>query len=361
MNFISRRKNKMATIYNEQDANLSVLDGKTIAVLGFGSQGHAHAMNLKDSGCQVVVGLKETSKSRLEAENYGLETAPVAEAVKKGDIIMVLLPDEVQGDIFEKEIKPGLSAGKMLMFAHGFSVVYSQVSIPHNIDVTMIAPKSPGHLVRREFNNGRGVPALLAIHQDYSGQAKQLSLAYGCGIGSTRAGVVETSFEEETETDLFGEQAVLCGGVTSLMKAGYDTLVEAGYQPEMAYFECINELKLIVDLIYEGGFSTMRYSVSNTAEYGDYITQDKLITRETKQKMREILEDIRSGRFARQWILENKAGQPSFKAMRRNAAKLPLESVGHELRNMMPWLKNDIDAIDIKNRPGPHGELKDEK
>jgi ketol-acid reductoisomerase len=340
-----QRRKPMAQIYYENDGDLKRLQGKKIAVLGFGSQGHAHAMNLKDSGCDVIVGLRKDSKRQKQAAEYGLKVVTVSEAVKAAAIIMLLVPDEMQAEVYHREIANNLTTGKMLMFAHGFSIHFSQIVPSHDIDVAMIAPKGPGHLVRREFTEGRGVPALIAIQQDCSGQAKELALAYAKGIGATRAGVFATTFKEECETDLFGEQAVLCGGVTSLMKAGFETLVEAGYQPEMAYFECINEMKLIVDLIYEGGFSLMRYSISNTAEYGDYITQDKVITAASRKNMKKILEDIQSGRFAREWILENKAGQPSFQAMRKSGKEQQLEKVGRELRKMMPWLKKDI-AID---------------
>ncbi len=339
----------MGKIYQKNDVDFKILEGKKIAVLGYGSQGHAHALNLKDNGCSVIVGLRKESKNRKSAKDSGFTVMTVSEAVENSEIIMVLLPDEIHKKVYEKDIKPNLRKGQMLMFAHGFSIHYSQVVPPDFIDVTMVAPKGPGHLVRREYMNGRGVPSLLAVYQDHSGHAKDLALAYAHGIGSTRAGVFLTSFEEETETDLFGEQAVLCGGVTSLMKAGYETLVEAGYQPEMAYFECINEMKLIVDLIYEGGMSLMRYSISNTAEYGDYITQKKLITKETKEKMKEILDDIRSGKFAKDWILENQAGQPSFRAVRNSMKKLELEKVGKNIRNMMPWLEDGKLSAEFEN------------
>lgn len=339
----------MGKIYQKNDVDFKILEGKKIAVLGYGSQGHAHALNLKDNGCNVIVGLRKESKNRKSAKDSGFTVMTVSEAVENSEIIMVLLPDEIHKKVYEKDIKPNLRKGQMLMFAHGFSIHYSQVVPPDFIDVTMVAPKGPGHLVRREYMNGRGVPSLLAVYQDHSGHAKDLALAYAHGIGSTRAGVFLTSFEEETETDLFGEQAVLCGGVTSLMKAGYETLVEAGYQPEMAYFECINEMKLIVDLIYEGGMSLMRYSISNTAEYGDYITQKKLITKETKEKMKEILDDIRSGKFAKDWILENQAGQPSFRAVRNSMKKLELEKVGKNIRNMMPWLEDGKLSAEFEN------------
>ena len=327
-------------VYKEKDVNFDLLKDKTIAILGYGSQGHAHALNLKDSGCNVIVGLRKDSKSIEKAKAAGLDVVTVDEAVKKADMIMVLLPDELHQEVYETKIKDNLSEGKMLLFAHGFSIHFNQIIPPKNIDVAMVAPKGPGHLVRREFQQGRGVPALIAVYQDYTGKAKDLALAYAMGLGATRSGVLETSFKEETETDLFGEQAVLCGGVTSLMKAGFETLVEAGYQPEMAYFECINEMKLIVDLIYEGGFSYMRYSISNTAEYGDYITQNKIITEETKKSMKKILEDIQTGRFAKDWILENKAGRPSLNAMRKIEKEHPAENVGKELRKLMPWLED---------------------
>ncbi|MBN1271905.1 MAG: ketol-acid reductoisomerase [Candidatus Aminicenantes bacterium] len=329
----------MAKIYTEQDADLDLLKEKKIAVLGFGSQGHAHAMNLKESGCRVMV-IEKDMRKQQQARDFGIEVVEIRKGVSEADILMILAPDENQADIFNRDIRDNLAAGKMLMFAHGFSIHFSQVVPPDDVDVTMIAPKCPGHMVRREFVGQRGVPALIAVYRDYSGHAKQLALAYAKGIGCTRAGVFETSFQEECETDLFGEQAVLCGGITSLMKAGFETLVEAGYQPEMAYFECINEMKLIVDLIYEGGFSFMRYSVSNTAEYGDYITQGKLVTEETKKTMRKMLVDIQSGRFAREWILENQAGRPSYGAMKRRENGHQLEKIGEKLRRMMPWLKN---------------------
>jgi ketol-acid reductoisomerase len=328
----------VAKIYYDKDVTGS-LDGKKVAVIGFGSQGHAHSLNLKDSGNDVIVGLRKESKSREEAESRGLTVMTVREAVQAADIIMVLVPDELQGDLYKCEIEPHLSEGKMLMFGHGFSILFSQIVPPKNVDVSLVAPKCPGHMVRREFEDGRGVPGLVAVYQDYSGKTLETSLAYGKGIGVTRAGVFETTFQEEAETDLFGEQAVLCGGVTALIKAGFDTLVDAGYQPEMAYFECLNELKLIIDLIYEGGFSLMRYSVSNTAEYGDYISQDKIITAEVKENMRKMLKDIQSGQFAKDWILEKQAGMPTMNAMRRNETQHLIEKVGADLRKMMPWLQ----------------------
>lgn len=329
----------MAEIYYDKDAKLELLEDKTIAIIGYGSQGHAHALNLFESGCNVVVGLREGSSNRAVAEKAGLKVATPAEAAKQADMVMMLLPDELQPDVYRQDIEPYLQAGNMLMFAHGFSIHFHQILPPENVDVVMIAPKSPGHMVRREYEQGRGVPGLIAVYQDSTGKADELGKAYARGIGCTRAGLFRTSFREETETDLFGEQAVLCGGVTSLMKAGFETLVDAGYQPEMAYFECINEMKLIVDLIYEGGYDYMRYSISNTAEYGDFITQGKVITDESKKAMKGILEDIQTGRFARNWILENKAGQPYFKSMRRLEAEHQLEKVGNDLRSMMSWLK----------------------
>lgn len=339
----------MAKIYYEKDTDLSVLKEKTVGILGYGSQGHAHALNLKDNGIRVLVGLRKESKRIKAAQKGGLKVKTISEVVKESDIIMVLIPDEIQSEVFEKEIAPNLSGGKMLMFAHGFSIHFFQIIPPENIDVTMIAPKGPGHLVRREFKKGRGVPSLLAVYQNFTGKAREIALAYAKGIGATRAGVIETTFKEETETDLFGEQAVLCGGVTSLMKAGFETLVEAGYQPEMAYFECINEMKLIVDLIYEGGFSAMRYSISNTAEYGDYITQNKIITDETKKIMKKILKDIQTGKFAKEWVLENKANAPFLNRMRKIEREHLLEKVGKELRDMMPWVKSGIKKEAEKN------------
>ncbi|PLV59268.1 ketol-acid reductoisomerase [Thermotoga sp. KOL6] len=329
----------MAVIYYDKDANLDFIKDKKIAIIGYGSQGHAHALNLKDSGLNVIVGLREESKSWKKAEAQGLTVKTIEEAAREADIIMILIPDEHQPEIYKKYIEKHLTEGKMLMFAHGFNVHYHQIIPPKNVDVTMIAPKSPGHIVRREYVEGRGVPALIAVYQDYTGKAKDLALAYAKGIGVTRAGVIETTFKEETETDLFGEQAVLCGGVTALIKAGFETLVEAGYQPEIAYFECLNELKLIVDLIYEGGLSFMRYSVSNTAEYGDYISQEKIVTKEVRENMKQMLKDIQTGKFAKDWILENQAGRPYFYTMRKKESEHLIEKVGRELRKMMPWLK----------------------
>jgi len=328
----------VATIYYEKDADLSLLEGKRIAVVGYGSQGHAHALNLHDSGCDVVVGLYEGSKSWAKAESDGLAVMKTADAVASADIIMMLAPDTAIPSIYEQDVAPNLAAGNMLMFAHGFSIHYGQVVPPEDVDVTMIAPKAPGHRVRAIFPEGQGVPGLLAVFQDATGQAKPLALAYAKGIGCARAGVIETTFEEETETDLFGEQAVLCGGLTALMKAGFDTLVEAGYQPEIAYFECVNEMKLIVDLIYQGGLSYMRYSISDTAEHGDYTAGPKIVTDETKAVMQQLLSDIQDGTYARGWILENQAKRPSFNLMRRREQNLVIEKVGRKLRAMMPWL-----------------------
>jgi ketol-acid reductoisomerase len=328
----------MATIYYEKDADLSLLKGKKIAIIGYGSQGHAHALNLKDSGCDVRVGLYRGSKSWGEAEAAGLSVKLAAEAAAEADMIMMLAPDSKQPEIYREAIAPNLKAGKMLMFAHGFCIHYGQIVPPQEIDVTMVAPKAPGHRVREIFPLGQGVPGLLAVYQDATGQAKQLSLAYAKGIGCTRAGVIETTFAEETETDLFGEQVVLCGGLTALIKAGFDTLVEAGYQPEIAYFECVNELKLIVDLIYQGGLSYMRYSISDTAEHGDYTGGPRLITEATKAEMKRMLAEIQDGTYARNWILENQAGRPSFNLIRKREQNLLIEKVGRQLRAMMPWL-----------------------
>ncbi|MBM7853885.1 ketol-acid reductoisomerase [Desulfohalotomaculum tongense] len=329
----------MAKVFYDHDANLDLLQGKKIAVLGYGSQGHAQALNLKDSGLDVVVGLRQGSASWARAEEAGLEVDTVAGACARADIIQVLLPDEVQGQVYTREIEPHLTEGKALMFSHGFNIHFSQIVPPKNVDVFMVAPKSPGHLVRRMYEEGNGVPGLVAVHQDATGRARELALAYAKGIGCTRAGVFETTFKEETETDLFGEQAVLCGGLTGLIKAGFDTLVEAGYAPEMAYFECLHEMKLIVDLIYEGGLEMMRCSVSNTCEYGDYTRGPRVITEETRKEMKKILQEIQSGQFAKEWMLENQAHQPMFKAMRERERQLQVEKVGAELRKMMPWLK----------------------
>ncbi|MDR1766526.1 MAG: ketol-acid reductoisomerase [Lachnospiraceae bacterium] len=328
----------MAKIYYQEDCNLALLEGKTIAVIGYGSQGHAHALNIKESGHgHVIVGLYEGSKSWKKAQGQGLEVYTAAEAAKRADIIMILINDEKQAKLYKESIEPHLTAGKMLMFAHGFSIHFGQIVPPADVDVTMIAPKGPGHTVRSQYLEGKGVPCLVAVHQDATGKARDLALAYALAIGGARAGVLATTFREETETDLFGEQAVLCGGVTALMKAGFETLVEAGYEPESAYFECIHEMKLIVDLIFESGFAGMRYSVSNTAEFGDYTTGPKIITEETKKTMKKVLSDIQDGTFAKNWLLENQANCPGFNAMRRREAAHQLESTGKELRKLYSW------------------------
>ncbi|WP_025692224.1 ketol-acid reductoisomerase [Paenibacillus zanthoxyli] len=326
------------TTYYEQDGDLSVLKGKTIAVIGYGSQGHAQAQNLRDSGLQVIIGLRE-GKSFQTAKNDGFEVLPVSEAVSRADVVQILMPDETQAAVYKNEIEPNLKQGAALMFSHGFNVHFGQIVAPKDSDVLLVAPKSPGHMVRRTYEEGFGVPGLIAIEQDATGNAKAIGLAYAKGIGCTRAGVIETSFREETETDLFGEQAVLCGGVTALIKAGFETLVEAGYAPEMAYFECLHEMKLIVDLIYEGGMATMRDSISNTAEYGDYVTGPRVVTDETKKAMKAVLTDIQQGKFARDFILENQSGRAFLTATRRNEAAHPIEVVGKELRDMMAWIK----------------------
>jgi ketol-acid reductoisomerase len=328
-----------AKIYYDQDADLGLLRGKKIAIIGYGSQGHAHALNLKDSGQDVVVGLYKGSPSWTKAEGEGLRVATVNEAAQMGDVIMILLPDQTQRHVFEGEIKGGLGKGKMLMFAHGFNIHFNQVVPPPDVDVSMIAPKAPGHMMRDLFTQGPGVPGLLAVHQDVSGKAKDLALAYGKGVGCTRAGVLETTFKEETETDLFGEQAALCGGISHLIKASFDTLVEAGYQPEVAYFECMHEMKLIVDLFYQGGLAYMRYSVSDTAEYGDYTRGPRVVNEHTRAEMKKILGEIQSGQFAREWVLENQANRASFLATRRREAEHPIEEVGKRLRAMMSWIK----------------------
>ena len=329
----------MAKIYYQEDCNLSLLEGKTVAVIGYGSQGHAHALILKDSGVHVIIGLYEGSKSWAKAEKAGFEVYTAADAAKKADIIMILINDEKQAKMYKESIEPNLEPGNMLMFAHGFCIHFGQIVPPKDVDVVMIAPKGPGHTVRSQYLEGQGVPCLIAVHQDATGKAHDLGLAYALGIGGARAGVLQTTFREETETDLFGEQAVLCGGVTALMKCGFEVLVEAGYEPESAYFECIHEMKLIIDLINESGFAGMRYSNSNTAEYGDYITGPKIITEDTKNAMRQVLKDIQEGVFARNWLLENQIGCPNFNAKRRMEADHQLEKVGAELRNMMSWTK----------------------
>lgn len=328
----------MAKMFYEKDTNLGLLQGKKVAVIGFGSQGHAHALNLHESGVDVVVGLYEGSKSWDKVKEAGLEVATTAEAAKKADIIMILVPDEKQAKLYKEEIEPYLEEGNALVFAHGFNIHFKQIVPPSNVDVFMIAPKGPGHMVRRTYTEGSGVPCLIAVEQDYSGKAKDLALAYANGIGGARAGVLETTFKDETETDLFGEQAVLCGGVTALIKAGFETLVEAGYAPENAYFECMHEMKLIVDLMYQGGMAAMRYSISDTAEYGDYVTGSRIITDETKKEMKQVLTEIQDGTFAKKWLLENQVGRPTFNAMRRMEAEHPIEKVGKELREMMSWI-----------------------
>lgn len=324
--------------YYDSNADLKFLKDKTVAILGYGSQGHAHALNLKDSGVNVVVGLRKSSSSWKKAEDSGLKVMETADAAKAGDIVMILVPDQDQVDVYENAVKDNLKEGQALAFAHGFNIHYNQIQPADNVDVFMIAPKSPGHLVRRVYEQGSGVPCLLAIHQDYTGKTKEIGLAYGKGIGGTRAGIIETSFKEETETDLFGEQAVLCGGVSELIKAGFDTLVNAGYHPEMAYFECMHEMKLIVDLFYEGGIERMYYSVSDTAEYGGLTAGPKVITEESRKNMKKILDDIQDGTFARDWILENKAGRPSLYALRSQLRGHKIEEVGKKLRKMMNWM-----------------------
>jgi len=328
----------MATIYYEKDANLDLLKGKKIAIIGYGSQGHAHALNLKDSGCDVRVGLYKGSKSWAQAEAAGLTVKEVGDAAAEADMVMMLVPDTVMADVYRASVAPHMAAGNMLMFAHGFAIHYGQIVPPADVDVTMVAPKAPGHRVREIFPEGQGVPGLLAVYQDATGNAKALGLAYAKGIGCARAGVIETTFAEETETDLFGEQAVLCGGLSALMKAGFETLVQAGYQPEIAYFECVNEMKLIVDLVYQGGLSYMRYSISDTAEHGVYTGGPRLITDATRAEMKRMLAEIQDGTYARNWILENQAGRPSFNLIRKREQSLLIEKVGRQLRAMMPWL-----------------------
>ncbi len=335
-------------VYYDNDAEGAVLKEKCVAIIGYGSQGHAHALNLLDSGIKVVVGLRE-GRSWEKAARAGLKVMPVADAVKTSDVVMVLTPDEVAADLYKLEIAPHLKNGSFLAFAHGFNIHFGQIVPKQEINVLMVAPKGPGHLVRSEFSKGSGVPMLIAIHQDPSRQTRSVALAYAKAIGGTRAGVLETSFREETETDLFGEQTVLCGGMTALITAGFETLVDAGYSPEMAYFECLHEVKLIVDLIYEGGISNMRYSISNTARYGDLTRGPKIVTEETKKTMRTMLDDIQSGRFAKEWILENKAGRPVFNALAKRGEAHPIEKVGSELRAMMPWLKKERLVDPTKN------------
>ncbi|MBQ6409436.1 MAG: ketol-acid reductoisomerase [Butyrivibrio sp.] len=335
-----------ARIFYQEDCNLSLLEGKTIAIIGYGSQGHAHALNLKDSGCNVIIGLYEGSKSKAKAEAQGLKVYNTAEAAKMADIIMILINDEKQAKMYKEDIEPNLQPGNMLMFAHGFNVHFGLIKAPKDVDVTMIAPKAPGHTVRSEYQAGKGTPCLVAVEQDATGKALDLALAYGAGIGGARAGLLETTFRTETETDLFGEQAVLCGGVCALMQAGFDTLVEAGYDPRNAYFECVHEMKLIVDLIYQSGFAGMRYSISNTAEYGDYVTGPKLITDETKKTMKKILSDIQDGTFAKEFLLDmsEAGGQVHFQAMRKLHAEHPSEKIGEEIRKLYSW-NNESDKL----------------
>jgi ketol-acid reductoisomerase len=329
-------------VFYDDDADLSLLDGKTVAIIGFGSQGHAHALNLRDSGVEVVVGLREDSSSVAQAREHGLTVEPVAEASSRGDLVMVLVPDEKHRAVWESDVRDGIAQGNMLLFGHGFSIHYGEVDPPPGVDVALVAPKGPGHLVRRQYTEGSGVPGLVAVQQDASGGARDLALAYAKGIGCTRGGVIETTFKDETETDLFGEQAVLCGGASELVQAGFETLVEAGYDPQMAYFECLHELKLIVDLMYEKGLAGMRYSISNTAEYGDYSRGKRVITEETRANMRKILDEIQSGDFAREWIAENRAGQENFLRMRAEQAETQVERTGKELRSNMAWIKTEF-------------------
>lgn len=329
----------MAKMYYNDDVSMGYLEGKTVAIIGYGSQGHAQAQNLRDSGINVIIGLRK-GKSWDQAVEDGFDVFSVREAAAKADVIMILLPDEIQARVYRDEIEEGLTDGKALLFSHGFNIHYNQIVPPKGVDVALVAPKSPGHLVRRVFTEGGGVPGLIGVHQDATGNAKEIALAYARGIGCTRAGVIETTFKEETETDLFGEQTVLCGGVSELVKAGFETLVEAGYQPEIAYFECLHELKLIVDLMYEGGLSHMRYSISDTAQYGDFMVGKRIINENTRAEMRKVLQEIQNGEFARNWILENQANRPVFNAINRQEQEHPIEKVGAELRKMMSWINN---------------------
>ncbi|MDQ3849298.1 MAG: ketol-acid reductoisomerase [Actinomycetota bacterium] len=328
-------------MFYDGDADLTLLDGKTVAIIGYGSQGHAHALNLSDSGVNVVVGLREGSGSAAKAAEHGLEVLPIADAASRGDLVMMLVPDELHRDVYEDHVRDGIADGDLLLFGHGFSIHYGEVQPPPDADVALVAPKGPGHLVRRQYTEGSGVPGLVAVAQDATGRAQALALAYAKGIGCTRGGVFETTFKDETETDLFGEQAVLCGGASELVQAGFETLVEAGYDPNMAYFECLHELKLIVDLMYEKGLAGMRYSISNTAEYGDYTRGKRVITEQTRESMRQILREIQAGDFAREWIAENRAGQENFKRMRGEQATTAVESTGRQLRAMMDWIDTD--------------------
>jgi ketol-acid reductoisomerase len=333
---------KTDDIFYDSDADLSKLEGKTVAILGYGSQGHAHALNLKDSGVEVVVGLRPDSSSRGKAQEAGLEVLDIADAASRGDIVMVLLPDEKQAEVWEAEISDGIAPGNLLLFAHGFSIHFEQIQPPPGVDVGMVAPKGPGHLVRRQYEEGRGVPCLMAVHQDSTGGAHDLVLAYAAGIGGGRAAIIETSFKDECETDLFGEQAVLCGGASELVRAGFETLVEAGYDPRLAYFECLHELKLIADLMYEKGIQGMRYSISNTAEYGDMTRGKRVIGEESRAAMKQILGEIQSGEFAREWIAENRAGGENLSRMREEGAKHEVEEVGKDLRDTMPWIDQEF-------------------
>ena len=330
----------MSKIYYDKDVDVSLLKGKKIAIIGFGNQGHAQAMNLKDNGHDIIIGLRQNSKNIIKAKEYNIRAYSIEEAVRISDIIMILIPDENQAYAYKKYIEPNLKKAKMLMFSHGFSILYSQIKPPKNIDVTMVAPKGQGHMLRREFQKGNGLPGVLAIHQDYTGKAKKIAAAYAKAIGITRVGLLMSTFKEETESDLFSEQAVICGGLTSLMKAGFETLVNAGFQPELAYFECVNEMKLIVDLIYERGLAYTREVISNTAEYGDYISQEKIITEESKKNMKKILKDIQTGEFAKNWIKENKSGNIFIKEMRKKERELPVEKAYEELTKKMPWTKS---------------------
>ena len=329
----------MAVMYYDQDANLEYLNGKTIAVIGYGSQGHAQAQNMRDAGMNVIVGLRKGSKTWAKVEEDGLQVMTVAEAAEKADIIHILIPDEKQAQVYREEIAPHMTAGKALSFSHGFNIHFKQIQPPADVDVFMVAPKSPGHSFRKAVQQGTGVPGLVAVEQDATGNCKNIALAFAKAVGCTKAGVLETTFKEETETDLFGEQAVLCGGISALVQAGFETLVEAGYKPESAYFECMHEMKLIVDLMYEGGMAKMRHSISDTAEYGDYVTGKRIITDETKAAMKQVLAEIQDGTFAKNWILENQANRPAFNAMRRKGAEHPIEEVGKNLRGMMSWMK----------------------
>jgi ketol-acid reductoisomerase len=329
----------MAKMYYEMDGNMGVFENKRVAVIGFGSQGHAHALNLRDSGVDVVVGLYKGSKSWDRVKECGLQVMEVAEAVKVSDVVMMLVPDEKQAKLYKESVEPNLVEGNALAFAHGFNIHFHQIKPPAYVDVFMVAPKGPGHLVRRVYEEGKGVPALFAVYQDYTGGTKELALAYAKGIGAARAGVIETTFREETETDLFGEQCVLCGGITELIKAGFDTLTEAGYQPEVAYFECLHEMKLIVDLFYEGGFEKMRYSISDTAEYGDYMVSKRMVTEDTRKEMKKVLKEIQGGQFAKEWLMENAMNRPVFYSRRQQELEHPIVEVGKKLRSMMPWLQ----------------------